>query len=107
MKIKHNNKNYTLDITRSINLGVLKKVFEPLTDPKHGDLVSPNQDAVKNRTVIVMDFQRKYWFCGLGGEFQNFSNGGYTYDELIKHLIAHEYVRITNLNADLKKLMTQ
>ncbi len=104
MKITVDNKDYELDVQRSLSLGVLTEIYTSILNPVAGDLVA--HDYGRGEPVIIIrDISDKYCFIGLDRKFLTYRNSPMTFDELCNHLKVHSYVRLRNVNQQLADMM--
>lgn len=113
MQITLNNKQYTLNTRRAIELGVLKVVREPITKIDFGDVFKKDgHDAIVFIKAIwgMRDPDIKcYSFVGLGQRLTPHSNYEtlLSYNEALNSLNKEEWNRIGNINEQFKAALNK
>lgn len=107
-------KEYTVDITKAKELGVLKETLQPITNFEIGDayrLFTGNILVVVEAGYAYDDAMR-YSFSGFGDELYNYSSFGKqggTTEQVLERLNAYQKnqgaVFVKNINEDFKKLL--
>lgn len=101
MQVTIENKEYSLNVNRAQELGVLKLVRKVVTDVNAGD-VFKTKTASPIVVVKVSYYDDVYCFVGLNGALTPYSDDRYrktyTLNEAIKFLNEREMYKIGNVN---------
>jgi hypothetical protein len=100
---------YTLDVEEAKCRGILKKIKEPITSIKTGDVFSKSPNSTP--LFIIQLWGNKFSYFGLGGGLQPFSyaisdtegtNNSLSQENMIEFLNKAEYEKVGNLNEAIK-----